>query len=306
MLWNWRMLLTSGDGRYADVLEQSLYNSVLSGVSLDGNRYFYTNPLRASQDFPYTLRWAGGREEYIALSNCCPPNLARTIAEVADYMYCVNEKGLWLNLYGGNILQTSLAGGEIAVREDTEYPWDGKVVLTVGETPTSAFSMFLRIPGWCHGAGIRVNGQAIAVSPVLGYAEIHRIWKRGDIVTLELPMQAVLVQANPLVEETRNQVAVRLGPVVYCLESPDLGAHQEVANVALSSGVIFQPTPMVMGNSHLMALTGKAFLLPSGDGRLYQELSTSAPVAISVRLIPYYAWANRGASDMSVWIDLLR
>jgi DUF1680 family protein len=302
MLWNWRMLLNSGDGRYADVLEQSLYNSVLSGVSLDGDRYFYTNPLRASRNYPYTLRWAGGRQEYITLSNCCPPNLARTIAEVADYMYCVNSRGVWLNLYGGNTLKTSL----IALRQETDYPWNGKVSLTVDRAAASAFSLFFRIPGWSHGFTLRVNGRPVAVSPVLGYVEVHRVWKPGDVVVLELPMPAVLIRANPLVEETRGQVAVRRGPVVYCLESPDLGAGETVASVALPSSISLQPAPMVIGNSQFMALTGKAFLLPGGNGGLYQELPVSAPKQVSVRLIPYYAWANRGTSDMSVWIDLLR
>jgi len=302
MLWNWRMLLTSGDARYADVLEQSLYNSVLSGVSLDGNRYFYTNPLRASRKFPYTLRWAGGRQEYIALSNCCPPNLARTIAEVADYMYCINKKGLYLNLYGGNTLKTS----GIALREETEYPWDGKVAITIAEAPATAFSLFLRLPGWCHGASVRVNGKQVPLSPVLGYAELHRLWKSGDVIVLELPMPAVLMEANPLVEETRGQVAVRRGPVVYCVESPDLGAGETVASVALPSKIDLQPTPMSIGKSRMMALTGHAYLLPASDGRLYQELPATAPKAITIKLIPYFAWANRGASDMSVWMDLYR
>lgn len=302
MLWNWRMLLTSGDARYADVLEQSLYNSVLSGVSLDGNRYFYTNPLRASRNFPYTLRWAGGRQEYIALSNCCPPNLARTIAEVADYMYCINKKGLYLNLYGGNTLKTS----GIALREETEYPWDGKVAITIAEAPATAFSLFLRLPGWCHGASVRVNGKQVPLSPVLGYAELHRLWKSGDVIVLELPMPAVLMEANPLVEETRGQVAVRRGPVVYCVESPDLGAGEAVASVALPSKIDLQPTPMSIGKSRMMALTGHAYLLPASDGQLYQELPATAPKAITIKLIPYFAWANRGASDMSVWMDLYR
>ena len=306
MLWNWRMLLTSGDARYLDVLEQSLYNSVLSGVSLDGNRYFYTNPLRASRNFPYTLRWAGGRQEYITLSNCCPPNLARTIAEVADYMYCVNNKGLWLNLYGGNTLKTTLAGGVFELSQETEYPWDGKVKLTVEQAPAAAFSLFLRIPGWCHGASLRVNGRPVTISSILGYAGVHRSWKPGDVVVLDLPMPPVLIEANPLVEETRGQVAVRRGPVVYCMESPDLGAGEAVTSVALPSTIDLHPTPMTIGNSRVMALTGHGYLLPAGDGRLYQELPATAPAAIPVRLIPYYAWANRGASDMTVWMNLLR
>ena len=314
MLWNWRMLLASGQAQYADVLEQALYNSVLSGVSLDGNRYFYTNPLRASRAFPSTLRWAGGRVEYITLSNCCPPNLARTIAEVADYAYSTNKQGLWVNLYGGNTLKTHLSGGDIRLDQETDYPWDGKVVLTIREAPASAFSVFLRIPGWCRGASISVNGQILAgaagedghpgaASATAGtYAEIRRRWKAGDVITLNLPMSAVLVEANELVEETRGQVAVRRGPVVYCLESPDLPAGESVADVELPATVDLRPVAMTIDHRRLMALDGKALLLPAGNGHLYRELSREPAREIPVRLIPYYAWANRGESDMTVWM----
>ena len=131
LLWNWRMLLVSGKAQYADVLEQALYNSVLSGVSLDGKDYFYTNPLRASRAFPYELRWAGGRQPYITLSNCCPPNLMRTMTEVADYMYSVSEEGLFVNLYGGNRLSTHLKDGSaLRLTQQTDYPWDGKIKLS--------------------------------------------------------------------------------------------------------------------------------------------------------------------------------
>ncbi|HEY4108835.1 aceric acid hydrolase [Puia sp.] len=303
ILWNWRMLLMSGDSRYADVLEQALYNSVLSGVSLDGDRYFYTNPLRASRAFPYTLRWSGGREEYISLSNCCPPNLARTIAEVADYAYCVNEKGVYVTLYGGNVLKTK----ELELDEATNYPWDGKVVLTVKKAPAAAFGIFLRIPGWCTGARVTVNGKAADVVLTAGkYAALSHVWKAGDVIVLNMPMPAVLIQANPLVEETKGQVAVRRGPVVYCLESPDLKVGQSMFTVAIPATIKLEPRPMSIGNSRFMALEGMAKLLPAGNGKLYQEVTAAPAKSTPVRLIPYYAWANRGSSDMTVWMDLLR
>jgi len=303
MLWNWRMLLVSGDSRYADVLEQALYNSVLSGVSLDGGGYFYTNPLRASRAFPYSLRWSGGREEYISLSNCCPPNLARTLAEVGNYAYCVNSKGLYVNLYGGNVLKTKA----LELEEVTNYPWDGKVTITVKKAPATVFGINLRIPGWCKGASILVNGKAWDMAVEEGkYADLSCVWKAGDVIELGLPMPAVLIQANPLVEETRGQVAVRRGPVVYCLESPDLGPGQSIFTVAMPAGARLKPAPMNIGNGHFMALEGTVKLLPAGDGKLYQEVSAEPPKDVRVRLIPYYAWANRGASDMTVWVDLLR
>ncbi|HEY4061087.1 MAG TPA: glycoside hydrolase family 127 protein [Puia sp.] len=314
VLWNWRMLLVTGQAQYADVMEQALYNSVLSGVSLDGDRYFYTNPLRASRAFPYDLRWSGGREEYITLSNCCPPNLARTIAEVADYAYCVNAKGIWVNLYGGNTLATHLpdaagpAPSPLRLTQQTEYPWDGKVVLSVKEAPSKAFSIFLRIPGWCKGAKLVVNGQPQPRSLTPGtYAEVNRHWKAGDQVTLDLPMPAVLVEANPLVEETRGQVAVRRGPVVYCLESPDYPPTRSIFDIALPVQINLHPVAMKIGNHSLMALEGTAKLLPAiAAKKLYEEVPKKPAIDIPVRLIPYYAWANRGASDMTVWTPVIR
>ncbi|HEY4287567.1 MAG TPA: glycoside hydrolase family 127 protein [Puia sp.] len=321
MLWNWRMLLLTGNAQYTDVLEQALYNSVLSGVSLDGDSYFYTNPLRASRAFPYTLRWAGGREEYIKLSNCCPPNLARTIAEVADYAYSTNEKGIWVNLYGGNILETPT----LKIQQQTDYPWDGKITLTIDKTPAKPFSIFLRIPGWCKDASLSLNGKPNSTTLTPGtYAELDQTWKPGDIITLNLPMPAVLIKANPLVEETRGQIAVRRGPVVYCLESPDLNSQPSIRasvpatssptsspstsifNIAIPANINLHPTPISIGHHHLMALDGTALLLPPSNTQLYQPLSTTPPIPTPIRLIPYYAWANRGASDMTVWMEIAR
>ena len=307
MLWNWRMLLVSGDSRYADVLEQALYNSVLSGVSLDGSRYFYTNPLRASRAFPYTLRWSGGREEYISLSNCCPPNLARTLAEVGDYAYCVNSRGLYVNLYGGNVLSTKLPQGDLVLEEGTQYPWDGKVVLTVKKAPKSLLGIFLRIPGWCKGASVRVNGKGVDGALTAGkYEQLKQVWRAGDVIELDLPMPAVLVEANSLVEEARGQAAVRRGPVVYCLESPDLPGAS-IFDVALPIDVDLRPVKTTIDGAPLVVLEGKARLLPeSGGTALYHEISKAPAREEKLRLIPYFAWANRGPSDMSVWLGVSR
>jgi len=324
MLWNWRMLLVSGKAQYADVLEQSLYNSVLSGVSLDGNDYFYTNPLRASRTLPYELRWAGGRLPYITLSNCCPPNLVRTLTEVADYMYSVSDKGLWVNLYGGNTLSTHLKDGSVVKAiQETDYPWDGKVSITLQQAPAQPFSVFLRIPGWCKGASLLVNGQRVfrrrpstrsasgmstspGELPPGNYAEVLRHWKAGDRIEILLPMPVMLSVSNPLVEETRNQVAVRRGPIVYCLESPDLPPGVSLFNIAIPAQVHLRPSLTKIGNTRIMSLEGTARLQPNThwENKLYQDLPAQPATDIPVRLLPYYTWANRGASDMTVWMPL--
>ncbi len=308
VLFNWRMLLLTGDARYTDVIEQCLYNSVLSGVSLDGARYFYTNPLRSSRANPFTLRWAGGRQEYISLSNCCPPNLARTIAEVSDYVYSLSAKGLWVNLYSGSQLSTHLPGSRQALKitQETDYPWDGQIAINIDAAPDSAFSIFLRIPGWCNHPTLTVNGQSVETTLASGtYAPIHRHWKKGDRIILNLPMTAALVQANPLVEETRGQVAVRRGPVVYCLESPDLPASDSLFDISLSASVKLQPNEARIKGSRLFTLTGTANLESAPtSGPLYRPLSDMERKPVTITLIPYYAWANRGPSDMTVWLPL--
>jgi len=303
VLWNWRMLLLTGDARFADVMEEALYNSVLSGVNLDGGRWFYTNPLRASRDLPYALRWSGGREEYIRLSNCCPPNLARTIAEVGDYAYSLSEKGVWVNLYGGNQLETS----EVGIGQVTDYPWSGKVRLVLTKAPARDYSLLLRIPGWCHGAAVAVNGKSFAAGLQGGrYADVRRVWKVGDVVELSLPMPAVLVEANPLVEEDRGQVAVRRGPIVYCLESVDMPAGASVSRVEVPVGADFVPVEMRIGRNRVVGLEGSVKLLPDGGKGLYREVSGTPARVVKVRLVPYYAWDNRGQGDMTVWMGVSR
>ncbi|GGI51647.1 hypothetical protein GCM10011425_28590 [Mucilaginibacter galii] len=309
VLWNWRMLQTTGNAKYADVMELALYNSVLSGISLNGKNFLYTNPMSYSDDLPFTQRWSKDRVPYISLSNCCPPNVVRTIAEVADYAYSVSHKGLYFNLYGGNVLNTVLKdGSKLKLDQQTEYPWDGKVNITLQQVPAKAYSLFLRIPGWCNGASLSVNGQPIDATLTTGeYAEINRKWKAGDRIELNLPMPVKLMESNPLVEETRNQVAVKRGPVVYCLESVGMPKGQKVFNVAIPVNNDLKPELIEIENSPIMSLTGKADLRNEGSwtNQLYREVGTKTS-KVNIRMVPYYAWGNRGHVDMETWIPLDR
>lgn len=298
LLWNWRMLLLTADAKYADVLELALYNSILSGVSLNGNNFFYTNPLSASGDFPYQLRWSGGRVPYISLSNCCPPNTVRTMAEVSDYAYTISDKGVWVHLYGSNNLSTSMMN----LTQQSNYPWDGKIQFKVTKTIARPYSLFLRIPGWCKKASLTVNGQAVDTKTGT-YAQIDRAWKVGDVVELNLDMPVQLIETNPLVEETRNQVAVKRGPIVYCAESTDFPAGTNVFDIVMPLQHDLKPVPQTIDGSNVQALQGKAFLQPKTDWTksLYKEVRTENK-PIQVTLIPYFAWGNRGKSDMTVWL----
>ncbi|MEP6747395.1 MAG: glycoside hydrolase family 127 protein [Bacteroidota bacterium] len=308
LLWNWRMLLVTGNAKYADIVELELYNSVLSGISMEGTKYFYTNPLAASAKYPYHLRWEGGRQSYIQLSNCCPPNAVRTIAEVNNYMYSLAADGLFVHLYGGNKLSAKLKDGSIIkLEQQTNYPWDGKITIKIEKAAAKEFNIYLRLPGWCKRSSFKINGAQIFNSPVInGYLSIKRKWRSGDKIVLMLDMPAVLLESNPLVEETRNQVAVKRGPIVYCLESPDL-PNQNVFDVAIGASIKLLPSPVKVDGGNIMVLKGEAKLVQHTDWKntLYKEIST--PVKpISIKLIPYYAWANRGKSDMTVWMPLMR
>ncbi|MBN8822667.1 MULTISPECIES: glycoside hydrolase family 127 protein [unclassified Spirosoma] len=309
LLWNYRMLQITGQAKYADVMELELYNAILSGVNLGGTTFFYTNPLSASDDYPYQLRWMGGRQSYIRLSNCCPPNTVRTMAEVSSYAYSISDKGLWVNLFGGSQLTATLKdGAPIRLTQTTNYPWDGVISLQLEQAPAKPFSVFVRIPGWCQGATIKINGVTVSTPIRSGeYAEINRVWKAGDKLDINLPMPVKLIESNPLVEENRNQVAVKRGPLVYCLESVD-NPKTKLTSVALSLRNTLKPIPITIKNSPLLALEGDASLLTESNwtNQLYREVSEKAPASTRVRLIPYYAWANRGHSEMEVWIPFIR
>ncbi len=308
ILWSWRMLMLTGDARYADLVERTLYNAVLPAVSLDGRRYFYTNPLRVDPDLPYTLRWSKEREEYISLCNCCPPNIVRTLAEIGNYFYSQSPDGIWCHLYGGSTLKTTLEDGSpITLRQLSDYPWDGNIRIGWMEAPAEEVSLFLRIPEWTENASISINGKAANLQLEPGnYTELSRKWKAGDIVELELPMRVKLIQAHPLVEETTNQSAVQRGPIVYCLESPDLPEGIRTSDILVPAGIQFREVPLTIDGARMVALEGEAKVKNRTDReeRLYNELPASHPETHKIRLIPYYAWENRGGSEMSVWLGV--
>jgi DUF1680 family protein len=307
VLWNWRMLQLTGDAKYADVIEQSMYNAILSGVSIDGTSFFYTNTLRQFDPMPVELRWSRQRQPWISCF-CCPPNVARTIAESASYAYARSERGLWVTLYGAGECRTRLKDGTpVTLTQETGYPWDGKVRLTVTVAEPKEFSLMLRIPSWSRGGVVAVNGEPVHEPTKPGtFCEIRRSWAKGDVVELNLPMPARLVEANPLVEETRNQVAIIRGPIVYCLESTDLpaGVRVQAVRVPRDGRWAARRESNLLGGVAVVEGAGVASA-PTADwnGQLYRDVSPSADRSIDLKLIPYFAWANRGKSEMSVWLS---
>jgi DUF1680 family protein len=312
VLWNWRMFLATGDAKYIDVLELALYNSVLSGVSLTGVDYFYVNPLRQTDPVPVPLRWSRTRGPFVT-SYCCPPNVLRTLAEVNGYAYAKAGNAIFVNLYGGSTLETELPGapgqGAATVRlaQFTEYPWDGKVRIEFQATPGREFSLKLRIPGWAESPTIRVNGEELSLAAEPGtFVTLRRKWRAGDAVVLDLPMPVVQLEANPLIEETRNQVAFKRGPIVYCLESLDLPSGTRLNDVAVPAACGLAPRhdSSVLGSVTVLEGELLAAASPAWNDQLYRPRQAAESRPIKTRLVPYYAWANRGPSEMSVWLPL--
>lgn len=305
VLWNWRMLQITGDAKYADIVELALYNSVLSGISLEGKEFCYNNPLNVSDKLPFKQRWSKQREGYIALSNCCAPNVTRTIAEVSNYAYNLSKDGLYVNLYGSNTLKTATVNGEkIEIEQQTNYPWDGKIVLKIAKAPKEDYAFFVRIPGWSQGAAITVNNKTLENEAVSGsYMKIIRKWKKGDVIELNLPMPVELMQANPLVEEIKNQVAVKRGPIVYCLESNQLPEHTSVNDIVLNKNSPFTTAFIEIDNRKLLTIDSVINQDTSWEKKLYRPLSQKSIKDYKVRLIPYFAWGNQSKGEMTVWMS---
>ncbi|HVR34438.1 MAG TPA: glycoside hydrolase family 127 protein, partial [Methylomirabilota bacterium] len=227
-----------------------------------------------------------------------------------NYAYARSPRTLWVNLYGGSTVEATLDGaGRVRMTQETEYPWNGRVRVTMNETEGREFTLKLRIPEWSNEARLRINRRPEALGARPGsYATLTRRWQTGDVLELELPMVTRLIEANPLVEETLNQLAVKRGPLVYCLESADLPEGVRVGEVSLPPDVQLsaQHDRHLLGG--VVALSGAAEARKAGDwnGRLYRELKEATATPVTIRLVPYYAWGNRGQGEMTVWMPRAR
>ncbi len=305
-MWNWRLLHLSGDAKYSDIVELVLYNSMLSSMSLDGITFCYTNPLRwYGADHPLLSQDAYERW-FISRCYCCPTNTARTIALLHNWFYSASDDGFWVHLYGSNSVNTTLAGGSaFALTQQTDYPWDERIRISIDEAPADAVSLMLRIPGWCAAADLRVNGEASGIPLRAGtYAELRRAWKAGDVIELSLPMQPRMLKAHPKAEEIRNHVAVTRGPIVYCLEGMDLPDGVSVMEVYAPDDMPLEARMDSELLGGVVTINGQARRLYEANGAsaLYLEAGKEIEEALDIRLIPYYAWNNRGVDEMTVWL----
>jgi len=238
---------------------------------------------------------------------CCPPSVARTLAELGGWAYGVNDDALWVHLYGGNSLETVLPSGRLRLRQTTQYPWNGRVTIQIEEAPQQEFALMLRIPSWAEDTSVRINGKPIDQKPrPLHYLELRRRWSAMDKVELDLQMDVRLIEAHPLVEENRNQVAVMRGPLVYCLESADLPEPTKLSQVRLplTNAWNARYDLGLLGGITTLQTTAVAIAEAKQKDRLYRELLPDLPRQLPLTLIPYYGWANRGVGEMTVWIPL--
>ncbi len=304
-----RMLGIHGESKYADIMELVMFNSALSGISTDGKLYIYSNPLRVlhgARDYSKLVTETPERQPYLECF-CCPPNLVRTIAQLSGWAYSLSGNGLAVNLYGGNKLKTRLLdGSEIQLKQESQYPWDGCVKITIESCKAAPFEMLLRIPDWAEGSTLKVNGQDAGVAVAPGsYAKVERPWKAGDVVTLDMPMEAKLLTGHPRIEEVRNQAAIKRGPVVYCIESSDLPASTDILDVYLPSDIkltaIHQPG--FLGG--VTTLSGTVLLRHDPKHAMYQALGKPDWKKVKTQFVPYFAWSNRGQSDMTVWLPIV-
>jgi len=295
VMWNWRMLLASGEAKYADMMELALYNGVLPGISLDGERYFYVNPLADR---------GGHRRQAWFPCACCPPNVARTLASLPRYFYSASKDGLWVHLYARSKSQIKLEETAVRVTQETDYPWEGEVALIPEPEVEEAFAFHLRIPGWCREPELLVNGKPTEVAVEPGsYARLERVWEKGDEVRIDLPMPVERILSNPLVLENAGRVALKRGPIVYCLEQVD-NPDADVWGIAISTKEPIEAAyrPDVLNG--MVTLRGAAHAIDADfDGKLYRSMSEtpSKKRRTEFTAIPYYAWANREPGSMIVW-----
>ncbi len=305
-----RMFQLDQNARYIDIMERALYNGVLSGVAYDGTHFFYANPLAAYPKVNPHDPWSAvksdphyRREEWFPCP-CCPPNLARLVASIGSYFYSVAGDTIYVNLYDSNRSDIDLNGHRIQLTQQTNYPWDETIQITVNVDQPAAFTLALRIPGWCRDARLQVNGQDVALNSASGYARISREWASGDQVSLTLAMPVERMVSHPKVRQNAGQIALQRGPVVYCLEEVDNGT--DLANVSLPRGSALATKfdPELFGGVSVITGTANRYVPRAWKGGLYQPETVTLvdSPSFTFKAIPYCFWANRAPGEMRVWI----
>ncbi len=294
VFWANRMLGMGPDTRYADVMERALYNGAISGLSLDGALFFYENPLESR----------GGHHRWIwHRCPCCPPNIGRLVASIGSYFYGLADDALAVHLYGDSIARFDIGQTPVRLVQQSRYPWDGKVAIGIEPERPAEFTLHLRIPAWADGALLSLNGAAVDLAGSIrdGYAAITRRWQAGDALALDLPLPAERLYANPKVRQTVGRVALRRGPLIYCVEATDNAAGLERFSLARDAAIEAAEAPNLLGGVVTLSASGQAEAPAGWADVLYRA---EPPVKETVRLtaVPYFAWDNRDPGEMLVWV----
>jgi DUF1680 family protein len=314
VMWNWRMLNLTGEPRFADVMELTLYNAVLPGLSLDGTHYFYQNPLAD--------RGKHRRQEWFGCA-CCPPNIARLLASLPGYFYSTTDQGVYVHLYAAGKAHLTMAdGAEVTLSQKTNYPWEGEIEIEIESAPSRPFDLFLRIPSWSqqHGIGrdtasLEVHSDSIefggrtfdryTVAHLSSqYVRLNRSWQAGDMVRLRLPMPVERIFSHPHVVGNWGRVALKRGPLVYCVEQTD-NPEMDVWNAILHEYMEITPKSMPELLEGITLLSGRGITVDTQHSPLYAAHPTGTTAVtrpVTITAIPYYAWANRDAGPMQVWL----
>jgi hypothetical protein len=294
ILWAHRMLQIERDGAYADILERALYNGCLSGVSLAGDRFFYENPL-ASSGHHHRWEWRH--------CSCCPPNLARLLASLGRYFYSQDEEEVYVHLYAGGKAELMIDEASVQFIQQTDYPWQDKVLLQIDPSREAEFTLALRIPGWCRAPEIKVNGEVAPIWPAIqkGYVRIRRIWEAGDRIELHLPMPVERMQAHPNVRMNCGRVALQRGPIIYCLEEVDNGKNLNDLVLPRNASLEVKYEKDLLGGVVVITGTAQHRAVEGWEGALYRADAPRFENA-PIKAIPYFAWDNREPGEMLVWI----
>jgi hypothetical protein len=302
VFWNQRMNMLTAHAKYIDVLERSLYNGALDGLSLSGDRFFYGNPL-ASMGNHNRREWFG--------TACCPSNIARLVASLGNYIYNTGENSVWVNLFIGSKTSVSVNGNDVQLAMQSGLPWKGAATIAVNPAKKKAFAVRLRIPGWLQQPvpgdlyryaddkavkpQIAVNGKTVAYTEEDGYAVIDRTWKKGDVISIQFPMEVRQVVSRPEVKQNAGRVALQYGPLVYCVEGKD--NHENTWSIVMPQNTRFVTSyqPELLGGVNTISFDANVAAI-SADGK---SIST---VTKKITAIPYFSWNNRGASTMQVWL----
>lgn len=293
MMWASRMLGRGPDRQYADVMEQALYNGALSGLSIDGSRFFYDNPLESRGGHH---RWTWHR------CPCCPPNIARTVAAIGSYMYGVSADGIAIHLYGANTARLNVGATVVTLTQETNYPSDGRVTIAIGLDKPATFTLSLRVPGWCEKAELSLNGQAVEVGEMRGgYIHLEREWRGGDRLELDLPMQVRALHAHPAVKANLGRVALARGPLIYCAEEVDNAADLNALIVPQDLSEARTAELPDLAGAVAIEMPARREQWPQRASRLY-DAAPPEFAQTTVRLVPYHLWDNREPGAMLVWI----